>query len=705
LRVRNIGRGSTALTIGLMFLLVFLVHLSQVPCAHPWGWSTHQFVAQKAIELMPDNSEWFFSTYSSVIIEYSVKPDQWKGSDPNESYRHWYHVDHPHDESQYWDGVLPWAVEDNFNMFVQFLRENNWSRAAQLAGVISHYIGDASNPLHATSDYTPGGNHGAFESTVDSHLGEMNMDMPGFVPQELENVFNSTMQLLDDSYSCTIVLNPYLESGILWNDEIKDMTEERLRASAQLHANIWYTGMILAMAGPTSSVTSITPYWQTSIPFTITATASAGVQGVSLYHRYSIDNSSWSNWTFFGTDNSSPYSWSFTAPQGDGYYEFYSIARDGAGNEEPPPAAADARCSMDKAAPASSVNTISPYWQTSTSFQITAMASDATSGVENVSLYHRYSTDNSSWSNWALYGMDTAAPWEWSFIAPSGSGYCEFYSIAVDRAGNVEQAPTEADARCGVETIVRGVEVRISPSENEGSPGETLAYTITVKNLGNVQENLQLTKGDNAGWTLSLDDDWLLVPKGENRMMRLTVRIPSNARGCTWDNIWVKATLNDNTEVFDNKSCLAHVRVARGVDVSISPENRTGRPEDNFTFIVTVKNTGEDVDTYDLTASDDAGWGAWLDENLLTVLADENTTVTVSVTIPSDAVEGDSTTITVTAASRENAQVEDSATCTATATNAPPPRYLVPIAVGGVVVGGGVAVALLLKKGIIHFPS
>jgi parallel beta-helix repeat protein len=183
--------------------------------------------------------DWFFENYRSAIVGYSS--EEWPPK-----YSHWYHVDVglPYPDPD--EGALPWFVESYFDMFVQYLEEGNWGGAAEFAGKISHLIGDGSNPLHATSDYNPGGNHLKFEEEVDKHLGEIDMSMPGFKPQELENVFDSTMEFLLVSYSHTSVLNPYLRSGILWNDEIKDMTEERLRASAQLHANIWYTGMVLA---------------------------------------------------------------------------------------------------------------------------------------------------------------------------------------------------------------------------------------------------------------------------------------------------------------------------------------------------------------------------------------------------------------------------------------------------------------------------
>jgi len=105
---------------------------------------------------------------------------------------------------------------------------------------------------------------------------------------------------------------------------------------------------------PTSSVGLISPYWQTAVPFTVTATASDNdgyVTDVALYYRYSSDNSSWDNWTLFWVDRNEPWSWSFTALEGDGYYEFYSIAKDNENNEEPAPLRADAWSLVVRVAP------------------------------------------------------------------------------------------------------------------------------------------------------------------------------------------------------------------------------------------------------------------------------------------------------------------------------------------------------------------
>jgi hypothetical protein len=80
--------------------------------------------------------------------------------------------------------------------------------------------------------------------------------------------------------------------------------------------------------GP-SQVSDIYPYIQNSSAFKIIGNAetSEGIASLDLYYRYSNDNTSWNNWTLYGTDTdgSDGWSWSFNLPNGTGYYQFYSI--------------------------------------------------------------------------------------------------------------------------------------------------------------------------------------------------------------------------------------------------------------------------------------------------------------------------------------------------------------------------------------------
>jgi len=204
---------------------------------------------------------------------------------------------------------------------------------------------------------------------------------------------------------------------------------------------------------PVSTVTAISPYWQISTPFQISVTASdngTGIKEVALYYNYSATNTSgWSGWTLFGVnDTTNPYSWSFTTPGGDGYYRFYSKAVDKELNIENPPGTPsfDATCGVDTTKPSSRVDAIVKYWHNATNnpFIITVTnASDATSGITNITLYYEYRKDNTStWSTWVAFSVDQAAPWSWNFSFPNGEGHYRFYSIADDKAGNREDAPS-----------------------------------------------------------------------------------------------------------------------------------------------------------------------------------------------------------------------------------------------------------------------
>jgi hypothetical protein len=212
---------------------------------------------------------------------------------------------------------------------------------------------------------------------------------------------------------------------------------------------------------------------------------------------------------------------------------------------------------------------------------------------------------------------------------------------------------------------VNRVQVVITPSSQENVNGGMLAYTVTVKNLGNVQENFQLSKGDNAGWTLSLDNTWLLVSKGENRTTKLTVNIPAIAVGGTWDKIWVKAISKDNENVWDNKSCLAHVVVVRGVQVVITPSSQENVNGGMLAYTVTVKSMSNVLENFQLTKGDNAGWTLGLDNAWLLVSNGENRTTKLTINIPANATGDTWDNIWVKATSKDDNTVFDNKSCVA----------------------------------------
>jgi parallel beta-helix repeat protein len=106
---------------------------------------------------------------------------------------------------------------------------------------------------------------------------------------------------------------------------------------------------------PISSVSGIIPYWLSSSPLIINASAydigGSDISDCTLWFRYSSDNLTWSAWLPFGKDLLEPWSWSFGFPEGDGYYEFFTIANDTRANTESMKNSAETRCAFDTQAP------------------------------------------------------------------------------------------------------------------------------------------------------------------------------------------------------------------------------------------------------------------------------------------------------------------------------------------------------------------
>lgn len=210
----------------------------------------------------------------------------------------------------------------------------------------------------------------------------------------------------------------------------------------------------LDSAAPSSVLIAPARFWQTSTPIALTANAVDGLSGlgrVTLYSRFSIDNASWGPWSPWGSDGAAPWSWNF-APSAGGFYEAYSTSQDRAGNQESGGIAGAIRFAYDATAPASILEAMAEYWTSSPSLTVTATASDGASGVARVTLSYRYSPDNASFGAWTQVGVDTVAPFSWSFTAAQGDGFYQGMSHAEDQAGNAESSPGIYDSSWAIDS-------------------------------------------------------------------------------------------------------------------------------------------------------------------------------------------------------------------------------------------------------------
>jgi uncharacterized repeat protein (TIGR01451 family) len=235
------------------------------------------------------------------------------------------------------------------------------------------------------------------------------------------------------------------------------------------------------------------------------------------------------------------------------------------------------------------------------------------------------------------------------------------------------------------EIVIPGVEVSISPSENSAVSRRTVTFNVTVRNTGTVQDTYDLTVSDNAvlSWSPGLSQNSITLGVGASGTATLSVTIPAGTADGASDIITVTATSRADSAATDSVNCIARCVNPLDIEVSISPDFRSGRPESTLTYTVTVTNTGTVSDTYDLAKSDNVvvpNWTSSLSKTPVGPLepgASEN--VTLSVTIPQGTLEGVSHRITVTAASKANSMVKDNDNCVARAIESPRPGVEVTI--------------------------
>jgi S-formylglutathione hydrolase FrmB len=177
----------------LAFSLLATVAVASV--SHAWGGVGHTYVAKLAVDTLPAsplktlmllNKDWFAAS--------SSHPDRWRNRpDHAEAGRHFLDGERfgfgsdlskiPQDFaavqkiSDYMklrsDGMNPWTVRRVYGLLVMAMREKRWDDAMVQAAYLSHYVGDAHVPFHATENYdgqlsepSQKGIHARFESVM-----------------------------------------------------------------------------------------------------------------------------------------------------------------------------------------------------------------------------------------------------------------------------------------------------------------------------------------------------------------------------------------------------------------------------------------------------------------------------------------------------------------------------------------------------------
>ena len=152
--------------------LVLLIFLAARDAAFAWGPTAHRTVNSLAVDTLPQEVRYFFQANRQFLAEHAVDPNQWMQKDPYERKRHYIYLDKygtfpylglPHgfkaatakfgSRRVNRDGLLPWHVGEYSLRLTNALKAQKWDEAKLAAAALGHYVADARNPLHTSSNY------------------------------------------------------------------------------------------------------------------------------------------------------------------------------------------------------------------------------------------------------------------------------------------------------------------------------------------------------------------------------------------------------------------------------------------------------------------------------------------------------------------------------------------------------------------------
>ena len=192
-----------------------------------------------------------------------------------------------------------------------------------------------------------------------------------------------------------------------------------------------------------------------------------------------------------------------------------------------------------------------------------------------------------------------------------------------------------------------------------------VTYTHTLTNLGNISDTIMLSVGSAPGsptWTVGVTPTVVTLDPLISATISVSVEVPAGVAIGVQHVAMVTATSSSITPVLATAVNTTTAGIAAGVVIV---------PDANFTitdsgtqveYVHTITNTGNVSDTFILTAVSNQGWLINFTDGPLPLLQPgESVTVTLTISVPVDAVAGQQDVTTLTATSSQDSGVSASA--------------------------------------------
>jgi hypothetical protein len=286
----------------LKFSFLFLFITGGITLAFAWGQWGHKHISRAAVFALPEPMQKFFYNHIDYITEGAVVPDLRRAiiNDKNESTRHFIDIedfkipinDFPktmEEADKKYDkafldksGILPWYIQTMTSKLTNAFKKRNKSEILFVAADLSHYIADANQPLHTTSNYDgqltgQKGIHALWESVLPQMFGS-SFDFKTQPAKYIDDIPAETWKIVARSHSLVDTIlaadkevrsrvtadNIYKKDSTgktvlfynspVYSDEyasqfnaaLHGMIEKQLRLSIYDVASFWYTAWVNA---------------------------------------------------------------------------------------------------------------------------------------------------------------------------------------------------------------------------------------------------------------------------------------------------------------------------------------------------------------------------------------------------------------------------------------------------------------------------